>query len=136
MMGKDTQKRSGKRPTRKKVVKPNEKGTARSSAFRDKKIVAGEYKIEEIETLRLQKLMHQVNSLGQQVNLLADQYKKKQGETVSAAEKYEAMLSKVKKVHGLKKYHDIKLDDEEGGLVVINAKTKAEAEAEAEAEAN
>jgi len=72
--------------------------------------------------------MHQANSLAQDFILKQNQMQEAQLKAIKGRQEFEKKLAEVKEEHGLEAWHDIALDDENGGLVRVNTKAKTEAD--------
>lgn len=92
---------------------------------KDEQIAAGTYRISELETLVLQKLMHQTNSLAREHAQIQEAAQKVVARGQRAQMEFMSALEKTKRAHGLGDKHDIMLDDEHGGTVFIPAQTVA-----------
>lgn len=92
------------------------------SAVVDAKIAQvahSEKRIDEIDTLRLQKLMHHANSLTQQGIELRRRAMEVQAEARRKYEEFQALVKDVKARYELGPEHDIDLTDDNGGLVTV-----------------
>ena len=111
------------------VRKTGKRRTAkRKTDSKTTKIAKGDYRVTLLETLELQKLMHQANSLAQDFMLKQNQMQEAQLKAIKGRQEFENKLAEVREEHGLEAWHDIALDDENGGLVRVNARSQAEAD--------
>lgn len=92
--------------------------TKDAAAEKELLIAARKYKVSELETLKLQKLMHQNNSLAREHMRLQEAMQRAFGDAQRAQAQFTEYLGEVKKAHGLGDEHDIMLDDQFGGTVV------------------
>lgn len=119
--------RSAKRKYEKEVAKQTTEEEAQMEE-RDALIEAGEYEISEVELLRLQKLMYQNNVAATDFNHLQEKLGEAQQKAMKAQGRFRKELQAVKKAHELEEWHDIKLDDEDGGVVYVDPRRKEEVE--------
>ena len=108
---------------------------AEAQLERDEQITAGKYSVSELETLRLQKLMYQNNIAAKEFQHLQEMMKVAHEKTQKAQSRFLKELDVVKDTHGLEKWHDIQLSDEDGGIVFVDEKLKAERDAKAKEDA-
>jgi hypothetical protein len=92
----------------------------------ESRIDRGEVRVTELETLRLQKLMHQANSASHQYVNLQNQANQAKQQAMKASAEFQTLVTDVKAAHGLKIWHDISLTDEQGGLVTRSPDTPPE----------
>jgi len=116
-------KKSKPGPTRSK-----KKGQPKANRDRDKKIAAGELRLEEIDLLRLQKLMHQRNSLGQESEKLQAQARTAAQNAREADKLFMETAAQVRAKYGLDQQHDMVLaDGPQAGIVFVNQQSQQQA---------
>ena len=123
--------RRTKTVAKKKAVKKANRSTADKQKALYESIEKGEYKIkDELTVLKLQKLMYQKQSLEGSLTDLANQHEKLSVKLGQANQVLQGEMEKTAKKFGLAKYHQILLDDENAGKVLVNTQIKAIIEAQ------
>jgi len=110
-----------------RTVKRTKKVKASELVRLDAQIAAGEYRIEEVELLKLQKLHHQSNALAREFNDLQKQANEKRKKANIVFTEYQALQVKIRKEHGLEDWHDIVVEHDDPsveGKVVLNKESK------------
>lgn len=113
--------------TRRRTAK---KGHAqRRGAAMTESIAQGEFKLSELETLQLQKLYHQNGAAMEKLSRLEGELTEARTRASKSAVLFNQTLLKIKGEHGLEVFHDVILDDERSGVVIVNQKLREQHEA-------
>lgn len=127
-MGKETRKRTTKRKPAKR--KPASKANGKSSkpvaiviSEEDERIQKGDVKIDELDLLKLQKLMHQASSTNKDFVLLQKEANRAKETAQEALGTFEEMIAGIRERYALEGWHDFDLSDgERAGTVLFNEK--------------
>lgn len=85
----------------------------------DEMVRNGNLEIDELDTLKLQKLLHQAQSLATRHDAMKAQVAMLSIEAQKKAQEFKELAGKIHEKYGLKEYHAIDLSDERGGLVIV-----------------
>lgn len=122
-------------PRKKNGAKPS--APSRTSASKnglasDEDVTQGKITVDEIDVLRLQKLVYQTQSIAASVSEARNRLNELSAKYAETRSLLVSEIERVRIQYGLRPQHDIILDDDSPGLVVINEQRKAEEEAKAD----